>query len=188
MAGVDARGEVAVVVAVTLGMALAAQALGSEAIVGAFLTGLLLTRLPAVRDRVVGRLEGITLGVLAPVFFVTAGLRVDLRALTEPSVLLWGGTYLVVAVVAKLVGVGLGGWLGRLPGRTTAMLAVGLNCRGAVEVVVAATGLSLGVLSGASYTVVVLMALLTTVMAPPLLRRLQRHEVTATTGLSVKLG
>jgi Kef-type K+ transport system membrane component KefB len=121
----------------------------------------------------------VTLGVLAPVFFVAAGLRVDLGTLTDPTVLAWGAVYLAVSVVAKLVGAGLGGLLGGLPRRSAALLAVGLNCRGAVEVVVASTGLALGVLSTASYTVVVLMALLTTVMAPPLLRLLSPRDPAA---------
>src|SRR3546814_16573473 len=108
----------------------------------------------------------------APGFFATAGLRVDLGLLGDPEVLLWAGNVLLAASLAKFAGSVLAARIAGLPGREGAALGIGLTARGAPEIVIATVGLSLGVLNQASYTVIVLMALATSMAAPPLLRRL----------------
>jgi nucleotide-binding universal stress UspA family protein len=95
---------------------------------------------------------------------------VDLGLLAEPDVVAWGLGVLVAASVSKFLGAFLGSRLGGLPVREGLALGVGLNARGAVGIVVASVGLSIGVLSDRSYAVVVLMAMATSMMAPPLLR------------------
>ncbi|MFD0634329.1 cation:proton antiporter [Catenulispora yoronensis] len=148
----------------------ATQALGFEAILGAFAVGLVIGSCPEFEPAGMAPLQNITVAVLAPLFFATAGLRMDLTGLRHPAVLGAGALIVAVAVVAKVTGAGLGAWLGRRPRWEALAVGAGLNCRGVVEVVIAMVGLRTGVLSTAGYTVIVLVAIVTSVMAPPTLR------------------
>ncbi|GAA2911786.1 hypothetical protein Acy02nite_91240 [Actinoplanes cyaneus] len=146
------------------------QALGLEAVFGAFVGGILVgTSGEYVRPRTAS-LRMVVLTVLAPIFFATAGLRVDLRALAQPVVLGAAAAVLSVAIVSKFAGAYLGARLSRLNRWEALALGAGMNARGVVEVVVAMVGLRLGILNSASYTIIVLVAVVTSVMAPPLLR------------------
>lgn len=147
-----------------------AQALGLEAVLGAFLAGILLGRSRFQHDGVHERLESLTMSLFAPLFFATAGLRVDLGLLGDPTVLWWSLIIVVVASVAKFVGSFVGARMASLSTREGLALGAGLNARGAMEVVIATVGLGLGVLNDAAYTAIVLMAMVTSVMAPPTLR------------------
>jgi Kef-type K+ transport system membrane component KefB/nucleotide-binding universal stress UspA family protein len=161
---------IAGVLLVAIGFGVVTEWLGVEAILGAFVAGMVLGRSRFRRDEPLEHVDAFNAAFLAPVFFATAGLRVDLGLLGQSDVLLWALVVLVVASVSKLVGGILGGWLSGLPGREGLALGVGLNARGALEIVIATVGLTLGVLNQASYTVIVLMAMATSMMAPPLLR------------------
>lgn len=147
------------------------QWLGVEAVLGAFVAGVLLGRSRLRNHKTIEPIESLTTTFLAPVFFATAGLRVDLGLLGDPEVLLWAGIVLAAASLAKFAGSLAAAHIAGLPGREGAALGIGLNARGALEIVIATVGLSLGVLNQASYTVIVLMALATSMAAPPLLRR-----------------
>ena len=147
------------------------QWLGVEAVLGAFVAGILLGRSKLRDERMIAPIETVTATFLAPVFFATAGLRVDLGLLSDPTVLFWAVVVLLVASLAKFVGSVAAARLAGMPNREGAALGVGLNARGALEIVIATVGLSLGVLNQASYTVIVLMAMATSMAAPPLLRK-----------------
>jgi len=146
------------------------QALGMEPIFGAFVAGILVG-LPGAADMTkLAGLRTVVLSVLAPIFLAVAGLRMDLTALAHPSVALAGLAVLALAVVGKSAGVYLGSRLSRLGHWEALALGAALNSRGVVELVVALTGLRLGVLNTASYTIVALVAIATSVLVPPLLR------------------
>lgn len=162
-----------IVMVVGLGMAGASLALGLEAVLGAFLAGVLVrNRLDNETEQVV---QMVTLGLFAPIFFATAGLRVDLGGLFALDTLLVAGVTLAVAVLGKALGVVLGATLTDLTRTETICLAIGLNTRGAMELVVAAVGLAIGILTPTIYAVIVLVAIITSVMTPPLLRRALSH-------------
>jgi Kef-type K+ transport system membrane component KefB len=114
---------------------------------------------------------------LAPIFLATAGLRMDLTELRRPSVALVAMLALVIAIAGKYAGAYLGARLSRLSNWEAMALGAGMNARGVVEVVVASVGLRLGVLNTATYTVIVLVAIATSIMAPPLLRMAMRRIV-----------
>ncbi|MGW1406025.1 cation:proton antiporter [Streptomyces sp. NPDC002403] len=169
-------------VAVTLVIAFSAatHAIGFEGVFGALVAGILirgagkdvLTRLAPLRTFVVA--------VLAPLFFATAGLRMDLTALADPAVLLTAVILLIIAIVGKFVGAFIGAWASGLNRWEAIALGAGMNARGVVEVIVAMVGLRLGVLNTAMYTVIVLIAVVTSLMGPPILRRaVDRIELTA---------
>ena len=167
-AGPAGAATVAVVAALASGSA--TQALGLEAVLGAFVAGIVVGRSRYQNADSFALLERFTGAFLAPIFFANAGLRVDLGQLFEPEIALWGVLVLGVASASKFAGAYLGGWSAGLPLRERLALGAGLNARGAVEIVVATVGLSLGVLNGGSYAVIVLLALATSIAAPPLLR------------------
>ncbi len=123
----------------------------------------------------VAPLRIVVMAVLAPIFFATVGLRVDLTALGEPRVLLAAVIVLAVAVFGKFAGVYAGARASRLTPWEALALGAGMNARGVIEIVVASVGVRLGVLSTETYTVIVLVAIVTSVMAPPILRRAMRQ-------------
>ncbi len=163
-----------VLIVVALAAGAATQWLGVEAVLGAFVAGVLIGRSRLRDHKIIEPIETATTGLFAPVFFATAGLRVDLGLLTDPEVLLWAVVVLAVASIAKFAGAMIGAKLTGLSGREGAAPGVGLNARGALEIVIATVGISLGVLNQASYTVIVLMAIATSMAAPPMLRRVLR--------------
>ena len=167
-AGVQARVSIMVCAALVAGVA--THAIGLEAVFGAFIAGIVLGRSRFQEHEGFSNLQTIAFSLFAPIFFASAGLRVDLGLLSEPDVVAWGFGVFVVASASKFLGTLLGSRMGGLPLREGLALGVGLNARGAVEIVVAAVGLSIGVLNDRSYAVVVLMAMATSMMAPPLLR------------------
>jgi Kef-type K+ transport system membrane component KefB len=167
-------GWVTMSVAIALGLGAITQALGVEAVLGAFIGGILLGRSRYARHEVEESLETMTSAVLAPVFFATAGLRVDISLLFDRTVALWTVIVILLASASKFFGSMIGARLARLDRREGLALGTALNARGALEIVIATVGLSLGVLNDASYAIVVVMAIVTSVMAPPLLRMLVR--------------
>jgi Kef-type K+ transport system membrane component KefB/nucleotide-binding universal stress UspA family protein len=159
-----------VVIVVALVAGAVTQAIGVEAVLGAFVAGIVLGRSRYQRREVLATLESVTHAFVAPVFFATAGLFMDLTLLADPELLRWALIVIAVAAVAKLAGSYVGARVGGLSSREGLVIGMGLNARGALEIVVATIGLGLGVLNDASYTIVVLMAMVTSMMAPPLMR------------------
>lgn len=156
------------------------QALGMEAIIGTFFGGILIGSSSWVDRERLAPLRTFVLAVLAPLFFATAGLRMDLTALWRPDILVSAVLVLFIAIAGKFVGVYLGARAGRLGHWEALALGAGMNARGVIEVVIAMVGLRLGVLTTEMYTIVVLVAIVTSLMAPPMLRHaVRRIEITA---------
>lgn len=166
---------VATAVVIVLLAAAATHALGMEAIFGAFIAGLLIGSSGAVDTERLAPLQSVVLSVLAPLFFAMAGLRMDLTALADPAVLVAAVAVLLVAIVGKFTGAFIGALASRLNRWEAIALGAGMNARGVVEVVVAMVGLRLGVLNTEMYTMVVLVAIVTSLMAPPVLRLATRR-------------
>jgi Kef-type K+ transport system membrane component KefB len=158
------------VVAAAFGFGAAAQAIGVEAVLGAFIAGIILGQSPRLPAQVVERLHTVTLSVFSPVFFAIAGLKVSIADLLTPQLLVITGAIVTVAIVGKVAGaylgarvVGLGHWIALGYGSA-------LNARGAVGIIIAAIGLDLGILSPEMYSVVVVTAVLTSLIAPPMVK------------------
>jgi Kef-type K+ transport system membrane component KefB len=176
----DSGPTAATAAVVILLSAAASHALGLEPVFGAFVAGMLIGAPRAVDPARLAPLHTVVMSVLAPIFLACAGLRVDLTALADPAVLVAGGCLLAIAVFGKFAGAYTGARLSRLTHWEGIALGAGLNARGVVEIVVASVGLRLGVLTTATYTIVVLIAVFTSVMAPPMLRwSMRRVETTA---------
>jgi Kef-type K+ transport system membrane component KefB len=152
------------------------QIIGLEALLGAFVIGVVFSQVETLSSDAIHKLEGITLGVFAPIFFAVAGLKVNAVHLLKPELLLAAGAVIAVAVICKIGGVYVGA---RLIGKTdhwkAFFLGAGLNARGSVEIIVATIGLSLGVLTQDMFSIIVVMAMVTSLMAPALLRWAVQH-------------
>ena len=165
-------GWVTMCIAMSVGLGAITQALGVEAVLGAFIAGILLGRSRYTRGDVEEQIESLTSSVLAPIFFATAGLRVDIALLGDTRVLAWAVVLLVVATVSKFGGAWVGARLAGLSHREGFALGMGLNARGALGIIIAAVGLDLGVFNAESYVIVVVMSIATSMVAPPALRAL----------------
>ncbi|MFF4192048.1 cation:proton antiporter [Nonomuraea sp. NPDC001831] len=171
---------VAAAVVLVLLAAAGTHALGLEAILGAFVCGALIGRSGHADAAWLAPLRTIVLSVLAPLFFATAGLRMDLTLLARPDVLAAAGVVLGVAIVGKFLGAYLGALLSRLSAWEAFALGAGMNARGVIEVIVAMVGLRIGIIDTAMYTIVIVVAIVTSLMAPPILRvAMRRVELTA---------
>ena len=148
-------------------LAFAAAVIGVAAIVGAFLAGL------ALAENVSARVKHLAHGVtelLVPFFLVGIGLSVNLRAFTQSRSILLAVTLTLAAVASKLIGCGLGAL--RLGKVDALRIGVGMIPRGEVGMVVAQLGLTMGVIEHSLYSVVVFMAVATTMLPLPFLKLL----------------
>jgi Kef-type K+ transport system membrane component KefB len=187
----DAAPTLGAAVVIILLSAAGTHMLGLEAIFGAFLAGILINEYGAPDPAKLAPLRTLVLAVLAPLFFATAGLRMDLTALARPEVLASAVLILVLAIAGKFAGAYLGARTSRLNNWEALALGAGMNARGVIEVIVAMVGLRLGVLNTAMYTIIVLIAVITSLLAPPLLRvAMARVERTAEeeTRLAAQIG
>jgi Kef-type K+ transport system membrane component KefB len=141
-----------------------AMYVGVAAIIGAFLAGMALAE--SVSDRVQDLAHGIT-ELLVPFFLAGIGLQFDVTAFADRSLLVLAIVILVAAVFSKLIGCGLGA--ARLGTKDMLRIGFGMVPRGEVGMVVAQLGLSLAVIDKPIYSVVVFMAVATTIVAPALL-------------------
>ncbi len=146
------------------------QYLGLEAALGAFVVGILAGQSRRFSREAGHILEIFTAGFLAPIFFASAGLKVNLIALLNPQTLMFGLLVLGVACVGKFTGAYIGSRAGGLTHWEGMAMGSGMNARGAMEIVVATIGLSLGVLNPQMYSIILMVAIITSLMAPPLLR------------------
>ena len=167
----DTLGAAVTVAVVTmLGFGVVTQGLGVEAVVGAFVAGVVLHRSRFVDERLEHSLERLTSSFFAPVFFATAGLQVNLLLLEDPTILTWTIVIVAVAIVAKFAGAYGGARVAGRSHRAGLALGAGLNARGTLEIVIASVGLSLGVFNTASFTIIVLVPLVTSIFASVALR------------------
>jgi Kef-type K+ transport system membrane component KefB/nucleotide-binding universal stress UspA family protein len=147
------------------------QALHLEPVLGAFAIGILFGASPRVPADTIRKLEAIALAVFAPIFFGVAGLKVDIGAILEPRLLLLTIVVIAVATFGKVAGAYAGARLLSGQGHWEALAyGSGLNARGALEIIIATIGLSLGILSQEIFSIIVVMAVATSVMAPVALR------------------
>lgn len=173
--GTGPAGQLSLVLVLAFGAAAFTQEMGIEAVLGAFVIGILVGQAKRFNAEVAHTLELVTAGFLAPIFFASAGLKVDLVRLLDPEVLTIGGVVLAVACFGKFAGCYLGSWLGGLSHWERLAMGSAMNARGAMEIIVATVGLGLGVLTPEMYTVIVMVAIVTSLMAPPLLRWTLSH-------------
>lgn len=155
-----------------LGLAFASAYIGLAAIIGAFLAGMVVAE-SRQRSELEHQLRPL-LAFLVPFFFVVTGAKVDLSQLMVLKVLLTVVLVSALAIVSKVIGCGAGAFtLGK---RSALIVGVGMVPRGEVGIIVASLGLENRVFSSDLYTVIIAMSLVTSVIAPPLLKALYAHR------------
>ncbi|MFI5309262.1 MAG: cation:proton antiporter, partial [Polyangiales bacterium] len=159
--------DLVLVLGTTFLCAAATEHIGIHAAFGAFVAGTMFRQVPQLRGEVVHRLESFVFPVLAPVFFATVGLKVDLWALGGGKMF---GIVLGVACFGKLFGCTLGGVWGGLRFWEAVSIAAAMNARGAMGLIAATIGLSLGILNPQMFSIIVMVAIVTSFMAPIALR------------------
>jgi Kef-type K+ transport system membrane component KefB/nucleotide-binding universal stress UspA family protein len=151
-------------------MALLTELIGVHTMLGAFVAGILVGESPILTRHIEDQLRGLVVAFFMPVFFSLAGLHADLSILRDPNLALLTVGLILIASLGKFLGAFLGGRFGGLSARESLALGCGMNARGSTEVIVASIGLSMGALSPDLFTMVVAMAVVTTMAMPPTLR------------------
>jgi Kef-type K+ transport system membrane component KefB/nucleotide-binding universal stress UspA family protein len=165
--------EFAVITAILVimsSMALLTYLIGVHTVLGAFVAGILIGESPILTRHIDEQLRGLITAFFAPVFFGIAGLSADLTILSDPKILALTGGLVLIASLGKFGGAFVGAEIGGLTRREGFALACGMNARGSTEVIVATIGLSMGALNENLFTMIVAMAVLTTMAMPPTLR------------------
>ena len=157
--------EFAVALLFLLGMSALAMRSGVAAIVGAFLAGMALSETVSKRVHILSRGAG---RLMIPFFLAGIGLQMDLSPFRNPGTLALATAILFAAILSKAVGCGLGAWSFGM--RDAIRVGVGMIPRGEVGMVVAQVGLGAGIVSREGYGIAVFMAVMTTAIAPLLLK------------------
>jgi len=164
-------GSPEIVVSVSLGLALLLAGLSEMAglamIIGAYIMGLSLSRTDVVQE-LQNRLQGVY-DMLVPIFFCVMGMMVDFSAMGHA--LLFGVIYSIFAIFAKIIGCGVPAYLTQFNLRGSLRIGLGMLPRGEVALIVAGIGLSSHCIGQDIFGVAILMTILTTMIAPPLLVR-----------------
>lgn len=173
--GLVARGQLSLVLVLVFASAAFTQALGLHALLGAFIFGIVLTQSPRVNAELKDNLQSLIVTFFAPVFFVLAGMRVNVLRLSSINDWLAVGALLIIATVAKAGFAALGAKLGGLRSKESLLVGLGVNLKGGTDVIVAIVGTELGLLSQDVYTTYTVIAIATVLLTPRAMQFLQRR-------------
>jgi Kef-type K+ transport system membrane component KefB len=162
----------AILLAIMFALAICTYALGIFAIFGGFAAGLLFHRHRALVEAWHNQVGQFVLVFFLPIFFTFTGLRTNLLGLATGLELFWLAAVCLAAIAAKVLPVYLAGRANGLPHRDSMMLGTLMNTRALMELIVLNIGYDLGFLPKSMFTILVVMAVVTTVMTGPILRAL----------------
>jgi Kef-type K+ transport system membrane component KefB len=148
------------------------EVIGIAIIFGAFIMGAVMPRHAGLTEDVTHRVEDFVVTLLLPLFFAATGLRTNLFLLDRPALWLLTIALIAVAMTGKLVGATLLARFSGLPWRESTVIGTLMNTRGLTELIVLNLALEKGVISEALFASLVIMALFTTFLTGPLLKRL----------------
>ncbi|MCE9668758.1 cation:proton antiporter [Myxococcus stipitatus] len=154
----------------------ATELIGIHALFGAFLFGAVIPKEGGLAAALVEKLEDVAVVLLLPIFFAFSGLRTQVGLLNTPESWMTCGVIIMLACVGKFGGSAVAARLTGLRWREAGAIGILMNTRGLMELIVLNLGLDLGVISPTLFTMMVLMALVTTFMTTPLLRLIYPTE------------
>ncbi len=161
---------ISVILVLMIALSLLTDLIGVHTVLGAFVAGIMIGQSPILTKHIEEQLRGLIVALFMPVFFGVAGLSINLNVLGDPD-LLWLALLVIgISSIGKLGGCYLGSRFARLNPPESLAIGLGMNARGSTEVILATIGLSMGVLNSRLFTIIVLMAVVTTLAMPPLLR------------------
>jgi len=161
---------VTAIIIVTGTMALVTHLIGIHTALGAFVAGILVGDSPILTRHVKEHIRSLVVALFMPVFFASAGFNATPEVFENWHLLGAALALIVIASVGKGSGAFLGGALAGFSRRESLVLACGMNARGSTEIVIASFGLSLGLIGSNLFTMIVTMAIATTLAMPPTLR------------------
>lgn len=156
--------------------ALITEFLGVHALFGAFMAGLATPADPELRRAMRARLEVVSSVMLLPIFFAFTGLRTEIGLLNSLSLWLVALVVILVAIIGKLFGAYAAARMSGVPSKDAWCLGILMNSRGLMELVVLNIGYDLGLLTKEIFSIMVIMALVTTIMTGPLLELVRRSD------------
>ena len=157
-----------------LGCAFVTERLGVHALFGAFLAGMCVPRLHSWHRQLYRTIHPLVSVLLLPVFFAVTGIHTEFRDLGGRAVLGWFLLLLIIAIVGKIGGTFYGARLSQVPKRESLLLGFLMNTRGLVDLVVVNLALEAGAINTQLFTILVLVALITTAMTAPALQLLKK--------------
>jgi len=161
---------IAVILLVVLGSGWITEFLGVHALFGAFLAGVVMPRHKDFARELSERFEALIVVLLLPIYFALTGLRSSIFFIAGPQMWLYCAVIILLAVAGKWGGSMLSARPNGMSWRESAAVGILMNTRGLVELVILNIGLELGILSPALFSIMVLMALTTTLMTTPLIK------------------
>jgi Kef-type K+ transport system membrane component KefB len=168
------RTELSLIFVAMLASAMTSEFIGIHAFFGAFLFGAIIPHGSRIASELNHRLDDFVAVLFLPAFFAFTGLRTEIALVSGWQNWLLCGTIILVACIGKFGGTLVASRWAGLPWRDSAALGILMNTRGLVELIVLNIGLDLGVISPRLFTMLVIMALVTTLMTTPILQRLLR--------------
>lgn len=153
----------------------ATESLGIHALFGAFFAGVIMPKEEGFAENAAKKLSPLVVVLLLPLFFSLTGLRTDMRLVVEPSMILYSVLIFVVAVAGKFGGSAVAARVMGVPWREASSIGVLMNTRGLMELVILNIGLDIGVLNRSLFSMMVLMAVGTTLLTTPLLSLITGH-------------
>lgn len=172
----------AVIVCVVLAAALSTEVIGIHALFGAFLAGTVMPNAEGFRERIRARVEKFSSVLLLPLFFAFTGLRTQVGLLDDANSFLLCLLIIAVATAGKLGASAIAARITGMKWNESLQLGALMNTRGLMELIALNIGYDLGILSPAIFTMLVIMALVTTFMTGPLLTWFRRKTEAAPAG------
>ena len=161
---------ISLILVIMILLALVTNFIGVHTVLGAFVAGIMIGQSPILTQHIEEQLRGLIVALFMPVFFGVAGLSINLRVLGDPRLLGLALLVIGIASIGKLGGCYVGSRLARMNRQEALAVGFAMNARGSTEVILASIGLTMGLLNQTLFTIIVLMAGVTTLCMPPLLR------------------
>lgn len=168
------QSNIAIIFVILLLSSYCCEVMGIHALFGAFMTGIIMPLKWDFRNLIINKIEDVSVVLLLPIFFVLTGLRTQIGLLNDSSLWLICFAIIAVAVIGKFGGSFIAA---KLSGESTyESLSIGalMNTRGLMELIILNIGYDLGILTPQIFTMMVIMALVTTLMTNPILNLLNR--------------
>ncbi len=167
-------GSMAIILVLLFISAWVTENIGIHALFGAFFAGLVLPGDAGFRKTTINNIGQLGTVLLLPLFFVISGLRTRIELMNDPHILMIGAIVILTAIAGKLGGTALAARLARYSLRDSLSIGALMNTRGLMELVVLNIGYDLGVFSPGMFTIMVLMALISTMLTFPILDLIER--------------
>jgi Kef-type K+ transport system membrane component KefB/mannitol/fructose-specific phosphotransferase system IIA component len=147
--------------------------IGIHAIFGAFMVGVMMGDSPHLRQRTRIVLFEFVSSILAPLFFASIGLRVNFIAHFDGALVLF---VILIACLGKVLGCGLGARFSGLPWQESWAIGIGMNARGAMEIILGLLALQYGLIREPMFVALVVMALFTSMVSGPVMQKVLRQK------------